>query len=507
MQSGPRTRRARLVSNRRAGMISAAAAIIAVSPHLAVAATAPLPGTDAFEHGLRRTLLIEGEENARFELSARMDHYGVPGVGVAIIDKCRIVDARGFGTSAGSDAPVTSNTLFQAGSISKTLTAVAALRLVDERTLQLDSEVRPLLSSWAFKDSPVGSDAPVTLRRLLNHTAGVTEFGGQGYERGATLPTLEQMLNGTPPANTPPIRVDTAPGTKWGYSSGGYYLVQALMEAATGKSFSDLAQAFVFDPAGMRASTFAQPLDAARLPMAANAAGPDGLPMPGGWRVNPELAAGGLWTTPSDLARFLIALTHDMRGESETLLSRDGAREMLAPGLERWGLGVELGKSDGPRRIGHTGHNVGYASEYVMYPDTCQGAVVMTNGDEGGWLITETLRAIADAYHWPEPRPSKVQAAVPLTEAIARRFVGTYQLRDFPTETFTISRKTDGRLYWARKGHVGRDFLPAQPDRLFSPDSRMTFDAVDPGADRAMTLEAHFGGGGTNIADRIDDAE
>ena len=469
----------------------------------AIAAPTPQPAAQAFENGLRRTILVEGQETTRFPLAARMAHYGVPGVSIAIVDGCRIVDARGFGTSAGSDAPISTGTLFQAGSISKTVTAVAALKLVDEKKLQLDSEVRPILSGWAAKDSPAGSTSPVTLRRLLNHTAGLNEFGGEGYERGTPLPTLTQMLNGTPPANTPPIRIETEPGTKWGYSSGGYYLVQALMSAATGKSFSSLAQDFVFDPAGMQASTFAQPLDAKRLRLATHAAGADGSPMPGGWRVNPELAAGGLWTTPTDLARFLITLTHDIRGESERLLSREGVGQMMTPGLEHWGLGVELGKPEGPRRIGHTGHNTGFASEYVMYPDTCQGAVVMTNGDEGGWLITETLRAIADAYHWPEPRASKVQAAVPLTEAIARRFVGTYRLRDFPTETFTISRKADGGLYWARKGHVGRDLLPAQTARLFSPDSRMTLDALDPADDRAMTLEAGFGGG-KNIADRID---
>jgi len=432
-----------------------------------------------------------------------MQHYGVPGIGVAIIDGCRIVDARGFGTSAGSDAPITNRTLFQAGSISKSLTAVAALRLVDEGKLQLDSDVRPYLPEWTPGDSPAGNASSVTLRRLLNHTAGLNEFGGEGYERGAPLPTLAQMLNGKPPANTPPIRIEVEPGTKWGYSSGGYYLVQGLMTAATGKPFSSLAEKLVFEPAGMGESTFAQPLDAARLPKAANAAGPDGSPMPGGWRVNPELAAGGLWTTPTDLARFLVTLAHDIRGDSQRLLSAEGVRQMLAPGLENWGLGVELGAPGGARRIGHTGHNVGYASEYVMYPETCQGAVVMTNGDEGGWLATEVLRAIADAYRWPEPRASTVQPAVPLTDAIARRFVGTYQLRDFPTEKFTISRTADGGLYWARLGHIGRDLLPGQATRLFSPDSRMTLDAVDPSTDRAMVLEAGFGGG-TNIADRVE---
>ncbi len=369
--------------------------------------------------------------------------------------------------------------------------------------MSLDGDVRPLLKSWQLKGSPQLATQPVTLRRLLNHTAGLNQVGGKGYDRGAPLPTLAQILDGAPPANTPPIRVEKIPGAEWGYSSGGYYVTQALMTDATGERFARLAERLVLRPAGMTGSTFAQPLDAGRSRLAATAVGPDGSPMPGGWRVNPELAAGGLWTTPTDLARLLIALAHDIRGEGQRLLSRESAGQLMKPGLKNWGLGVELAAPGGPRRIGHTGHNVGYVSEYVMYPDSCQGAVVMTNADQGGWLVTEILRAIGDTYGWPEARLSPVQAAIPLTDAIVRRFVGSYRLRDFPAEGFTISRRPDGGLYWARNGHVGRDLLPEHDGRLFSPDSRMTLDAVDPDAARANSLELGFGGG-KNIADRID---
>jgi hypothetical protein len=176
---------------------------------------------------------------------------------------------------------------------------------------------------------------------------------------------------------------------------------------------------------------------------------------------------------------------------------------MMRPGLKSWGLGVELGSSKGPRRFGHSGHNVGFVSEFVMYPDSCQGAVVMTNADEGGWLVTEVLRAIGDVYGWPERRQSPVQAAIPLTRAIADRFIGTYRLRDFPSERFTVGRKADGGLYWARAGHIGRDLLPENAKRLFSPDSEMTLDDISEKAGKADTLELCFGGG-KNIADRME---
>lgn len=483
--------------------LRAGAAGLILWSELAAARAFATTASHPFEYGLRRAVAVQGQEQARFTLGQRMAHYRVPGVGVAVIDRCRIVDARGFGTFAGGAQKITTRTLFQAGSISKSVSAVVALRLVEQGRLELDRDVRPLVEDWVVADSPQHAGSPVTLRRLLNHTAGLNEVGGRGYERGAALPTLTEILNGTPPANTPPVRVEKLPGSSWGYSSGGYYVAQALMTEATGEPFPRLAKRLVFTPAGMRDSSFSQPLDRRRWKLAATAAGPDGAPLAGGWRVNPELAAGGLWTTPSDLARFLINLTADLRGESNRLLSREGARQLMAPGLKNWGLGVELGSSGGPRRLGHSGHNVGFVSEYVIYPDSCQGAVVMTNADQGGWLIAEILRAIGDSYGWPETRPSPIIRAMPLTEAIARRFVGSYRLRDFPSEGFTISRKPDGGLYWARNGHVGRDLLPEHAGRLFSPDSRMTLEAPDPTSARAASLELRFGAG-MNIADRVE---
>ena len=237
--------------------------------------------------------------------------------------------------------------------------------------------------------------------------------------------------------------------------------------------------------------------------MAARAAGPDGTPLEGGWRVNPELAAGGLWTTPGDVARLIIGIARSVRGEPGALLGPAAAHQLMTRGPGNWGLGVDLGPPQGARRFGHTGHNIGFASEYVMFPDSCQGAVVMTSADEGGWLVTEILRAIGDTYGWPDRRPATVQAAIPLTEAIAMRFAGTYRLRDFPAERFTISRRPGG-LYWARVGHVGRDLLPEAEGRLFSPDSRMTIEADNTGAEKAQILTISFGGG-RNVGERIGD--
>jgi CubicO group peptidase (beta-lactamase class C family) len=476
------------------------AALIALSFlfHALPAVAAPRP----VELGLRRTIAIEGREDERFPLAARMAHYRVPGVSFAIVENCRIVDVRGFGRSAAAGtARVTPGTLFQAGSVSKPVAAAAALRLVEQGRLSLDSDVRTRLADWPL--SPLPEGRPVTLRGLLSHTAGTNVAGMKGYEPRTPLPTIRQILAGRPPANTEEVRVEAAPGEQWRYSGGGYVVAQALMTGAAGEAFPELMDRLVLRPAGMTASSYRQPMGASRRSHAAHGTGPDGSPLPGGWRVYPEMAAAGLWTTPADLARFAIALARSIRGETGALLRPATAGQMMERGLGDWGLGVDLGPPGAPRRFSHTGRSIGFTSILILYPDSCQGAAVMTNGDEGGWLIQELIRSIGDSYRWPDARPSPVQAAIPLTDAIAARFAGTWRLRDHPAERFTISRKADGSLYWAREGRVGRDLLPRNETSLFSPDSVMTLDAVDTGAPRATLLRLGFGGG-VNIAERVE---
>lgn len=476
---------------------------------LGLAACSLLPGDQAvaatsrdFTSGLRRSIALAGREGERFHLLDRMAHYRVPGISVAVIDKCRIVDVRGFGSAAPGGAAVTRRTLFQAGSISKTFTAVTALRLVEKGILSLDDDIRPRLTSWHLPSSPVLAGHSVTLRGLLSHTAGINQEGGIGYTRNAPLPTLSEILEGRQPANTPPIRVEYAPGTSWHYSGGGYYITQALMQDATGMTYPALVDRLVFRPLGLRESSFAQPLDPRRIPFAARAVDADGSPIEGGWRENPELAAGGLWTTPYELAQFTIAIARSIRGERGGLLGSVAAHDLMVRGLGNWGLGFDVGSPGRSVHFGHTGHNIGFTSEFIMYPETCQGAVVMTNADEGGWLNAEVIRSIGDAYGWPDRVPSPIQSDIPLTPTIALRFVGTYRLHDFPTERFVVSHRAGG-LYWARVGHVGRDLLPISEGQLFSPDSRMTLTA-DPGTAKAQMLKLSFGGG-TNVAERIAD--
>ena len=453
----------------------------------------------AIENMLRRTVPIAGAENQRFKLADRMAHYRVPGVSIAVIENCRIVNARGFGVASWEGEPVSPDTIFQAGSISKSVTAIGALRLVEKGVLGLDEDVRHYTRSWRYD----GAHGAVTLRQLLGHTAGTNVAGMKGYEPSSPLPTLTQILAGEAPANTPAIAVEGQPGSRWSYSGGGYVVVQSAMSETSGEEFAPLMRELVLSPLGMNASGFDQPLPADRGQAAAKGTASDGSQLPGGWREYPEQGAAGLWTTPSDLARFAIGLARSTRGEGDAILGKETATQLIARGPGNWGLGIDLGPADGPRQISHTGKTIGYTSMFVIDPDRCQGAVVMTNGNDGAWLINEIMRSIGDVYHWPSRKEEPAQAIVPLTDEIADRFIGTYRLKDFPTERFTISRHAEGNLYWARDGHVGRTLMPAKAAKLFSPDSVMTIEAVDAAESRAGTIVLGFGGG-SNVAERTD---
>lgn len=471
---------------------------------LAVAASAAAVSAEentprAFERALRRTVTIEGAESRRFELAARMEHYRVPGLSVAVIEDCRIVDARGFGSLIWGGAPVTPETRFQAGSISKSLTAIASLRLVERGTLSLDGDVQLQMKGWSY-DKARG---PVTLRQLLSHTAGTNLEGMKGYLPGEPRPTLAQILRGEAPANTPAIVVESEPGSRWNYSGGGYIVTQALMDEATGKNFAPLMRELVLEPLAMARSSFEQPPSDGDGARSAQGTSADGSPLPGKWRVYPEMAPAGLWSTPSDLGRFAIGLARSVRGETGAIIGKDAAAQLMTRGPGNWGVGVDLGPADGARQISHTGKNVGFTSMFIIYPDSCQGAVVMTNGYDGGWLINEVMRAIGDVYRWPAANKLPPRAALPLSRPIAERFVGTYRLRDFPAERFSITRDSDGELIWAREGHVGRSLLPEAEGKLFSPDSVMTIEALSLSEPRTSAVKLSFGGG-ANIAERTD---
>jgi CubicO group peptidase (beta-lactamase class C family) len=335
-------------------------------------------------------------------LSERVVALGVPALSIAVFDDGRILWARAYGLrDRSSGAAADTATLFQAASISKPVTSTALFQLVEEGLLALDEDVNRRLRSWSVPESRFTQMEKVTPRRIVTHMAGLTVHGFAGYKADEALPTVQQVLDGVPPANSSPVRVDTIPGIRESYSGGGFTVLQLLMEEVSGRPFATLVRDLVLQPAGMSHSTFAQPLSLDLTDQAATGYDGDGGPVEGRYHVYPELAAAGLWTTPSDLARFMLAIGRSYRGEPNGLVEQSSARTMLTKVPGGSGQGFGLSGEGEAFRYRHNGGNAGFTCYAVAFAGTGRGAILMTNSDGGSQLMHEVARAISREYGWP----------------------------------------------------------------------------------------------------------
>lgn len=382
-------------------------------------------------------VLIKDEPKACTTLAQRMAELHVPGVSIAVVHNGRIEWARGFGMRQTGGDVVTPETLFQAGSISKSLAAMGTLHLVQEGKLALDGDINASLTSWKLPPSAAAPGAMVTLRELLTHTAGITVHGFPGYAAGMPVPTLVQVLNGQAPANTAPIRVDSMPGKEWRYSGGGYTIMQQMVLDSVKEPFPQFLHDTVLGPIGMDHSTYEQPLMAALLRNAAMPYQADGTPVAGGPHTYPEMAAAGLWTTPSDLCRYILEVQNSLAGHANRVLSQAMTRQMLTPGTGNWGLGLQIGGTPANMWFSHGGVNEGYESLFAGFDQNGDGAAVMTNAQGGMRLANDVMSAIAIAWNWPGWQPP-MRTEVKVDPAILARYVGSYDLAPNVSVTFTL---------------------------------------------------------------------
>lgn len=351
---------------------------------------------------------IEGAQSAsdslsRMTLPELMRTFGVPGLSVAVIHDARIQWAKGYGVAdVSTGAPVDTATLFQAASISKAVAAMATLRAVQEGRFGLDDDINTILRSWRLDGGDFTRVQPVTPRTLLSHTSGLGDaFGYPGYEPGAPLPSTVQLLEGDDRSLTGPIFMERAPWTAMEYSGGGATLMELALTDARQRPFAEVLRRDVLQPIGMSLSTFAQPLPPTRDRNAARGHSQAGSAMGAKWHVYPELAAAGLWTTPSDLARFAIEVARSARGESNRVLNRAMAQEMLTPvGVGTYAVGFSLAKVGEGWYFSHGGANWGFRANLTMHKVKGYGVAIMTNGEGGGPLITEIERRVRRAYGW-----------------------------------------------------------------------------------------------------------
>lgn len=381
---------------------------------------------EAVSNCIHPEVQVKGEPNPCTTLVARMAELHVLGVSIAVIHNGKIEWAAGFGVKQLGGAPVNADTLFQAASISKPVAAMAALHEVQIKKLSLDADVNTELVSWKVPDSPAANGKPATLREILMHTAGFNVHGFGGYKPGDPLPTLIQVLDGRKPANNLPIRLESEPGTKWKYSGGGYTVMQQLLIDVTKTPFPKLMQEIVIAPLEMTHSTYQQPLPVDMQEAAATPYDWKGEPIPGGARPYPEMAAAGLWTTASDLARYCIEIQRSLNGKPNRVLSQDLTQQMLTPGKGNYGLGLAIGGSPTDPYFSHGGVNAGFEGQLVAYEHHGDGAVILTNAMGGSALALELMESIADEYGWPDYR-SVVHTQIKLDPAMLARYVGNYE--------------------------------------------------------------------------------
>jgi len=444
----------------------------------ALAAPAPAGDQEArirrVENGLLLPVLVQGEALSGMSLREEMARRKVPAVSIAVIDGGKIAWTRAYGViEARSGDSATTETMFQAGSVSKPVAAMTALRQVEAGRLKLDEDVNRSLRSWHIPPSDSSKDVAVTLRMLLTHSAGLTVHGFPGYASTDSVPTLTQVLDGQRPANTPPIRVDIPPGKTFRYAGGGFCVAQQLMMDVTGESYERLVERSILRPLAMSHSSLEQP--ASQVPGAVRATGHSraGLPIRGKWHRYPELAAAGLWSTPGDLARVMIEVQASYRGAARRVLSPAMTRAMLTPQITAaQGIGWRRSGEGPSARFEHSGDTEGFVCAVVGYVERGQGAVIMTNGIGGGVLLGEILRGIANVYGWPDYLPAAKQV-VALTEAQMSPLVGRYVL-DIASEVFVEISTSGDSLYATviQPGGTQRGSLLAEsPTQFFERDT------------------------------------
>lgn len=387
----------------------AAAVLLCGQSYGQSAVTEKKPADDAkarqerIENGIEPVELGKGQDPIKLSLPDLMKTFKVPALSVAVIDNYKIAWVKAYGvTGLGGTEAATPKTLFQAGSISKPVAASGMLVLAQQGKLALDEDVNLKLKSWKVPENEFTKEQKVTLRRLASHTAGLTVHGFPGYDVDDKVPSVVQVLDGVkPPANTAPVRVDFVPGTKWRYSGGGVTIEQLVMTDVTGKSFPALMKELVLDREGMTDSTYEQPLPTAWQSRTATGTYRNGNSVHGKWHIYPEMAAAGLWTTPTDLAKFVIEIALSKQGKSNKVLTQKAVEEMLThpPSAPEFGIGFAV-PADRPGEFGHNGADEGFQAQLIMNADTGQGVAIMANSDNGILVANEYVRSLAREYGW-----------------------------------------------------------------------------------------------------------
>lgn len=409
-----------------------------------------------FESGLKPRYGAANEPAVNWRLAERMDFYKVPSLSIAVAIDGKLAWAKAYGeTVKGSGERADNNTLFQVASLSKPVASLAALKLVAANKLDLDSPVNQYLKTWQIPTNEFTRKTPVTLRHLLSHRAGTNIHGFKGYQPSDAIPTSMQIVAGLSPANTAPVVVEQEPGTRYRYSGGGFQIAQLAIEDVTSMGYARFVKNSILEPLSLTRSNFAYPQTDDNA--AIGHVGPDSTPIKGTGYVYPELAAAGLWSTPSELVKLGSAIARNSVGK-KALLPAGIIKQLIPDSAKSEGLGFGLNDDGDGVVFVHNGHNPGFSARWFNYADGRASVAVFTNSDSGGELIREVLSSLGHVYGWKQD--AYVQRnTVDISPDWAHNVIGDYY--------FGGDHNEIAAAIWVEDGKLWIEGLIAERTRLF----------------------------------------
>ncbi|MEL7005221.1 MAG: serine hydrolase domain-containing protein, partial [Bacteroidota bacterium] len=401
-----------------------------------------------------------------YNIEERMKELKIPGLSIAVMKDGVIEWAKAYGIADSTEnREVTTETLFQAGSISKPIAATRALQLAEQGKIHLDSNVNNYLTSWQLSDNEFTEEEKATTRRLMTHSAGLTVHGFPGYSRTDKTPTIVEVLEGK--GNTGPVEVFRKPGERWKYSGGGYTIMQLIITDIEQREFPAIMQEYVLNPLGMTASTYANPLPEKYHSIAAAGHYSDGTEVEGNWHVYPEMAAAGLWTTSSQLVLWTNEMQQIAQNQKDGLLKAETVNEMLTEYRGNQGLGPYVLE----HTFGHGGADEGFRADLMAWKDHPISVAIMANSDNGSSIFREIFLGIAKEYNLPGVNPNRRTFRKQQHEELAR-YAGTYQFTD---NNAVIDVKDNGLEFTGGPASSPIFLLPETDSTFFSRQTGLYF--------------------------------
>jgi len=364
-------------------------------------------------------------------IAERMAKYKVKGMSIAVIHDYKIVWAKGYGWADEAEkSRVTTETLFEPGSISKSLNAVGILKLAQDKKVDLYTDINTYLASWKFPYDSLSKGKKITLAEILSHNAGLSTYGFPGRTINGAIPTIPQVLDGLPPAVTPAVRSMFEPDLKYEYSGGGITISQLLLTDVTGQLYDVWMYENVLKPLGMLNSTYAQPPAKDKQHLCASGYYADGARVLNKYRIYPEQAAAGLWTTPSDLCNYIIDMQLANQGKPSKVLSPEMVKLHLTPYNDGpAAMGTFFDDRNGAKYFLHDASNDGFCGLYVASLDSGDGVVIFLNSSDAR-LLLDVLNSVAKAYNWQnyysEPQKRETGKVVVIPDSILKKYEGIY---------------------------------------------------------------------------------